>query len=168
MERRLAAIFLADVAGYSRLMGADEAGTLTAMKAHRAELWEPAVKKHDGRIVNGAGDSVLIEFASVVAAVECAIEVQAGMAERNADLPEDKRMLARIGVNIDEVIVEEGEIYGDGVNIAARLEDMAPPGGVCISGGAYEQVRDRIDASFTDLGQNKVKNISRPVRVPYP
>ena len=165
MERRLAAIFLADVVGYSRLMGVDEVGTLEAMKAHRVELWGPSVKKHNGRIVNGAGDSVLIEFGSVVAAVECSIEIQAGMAERNADLPDDKRMLIRIGINIDEIIVEDGDIYGDGVNIAARLEVLAPPGGICISGVAYQQVRDRIEASFTDLGEQEVKNIARPVHV---
>ncbi len=164
MQRRLVAIFLADVVGYSRLMGADEVGTLEAMKVHRAELWGPLVKRHNGRIVKTAGDSILIEFGSAVAAVECSMEIQAGMAERNADLPDDKRMLVRIGINIDEVIVEDGDIFGDGVNVAARLEIMAPPGGICISGAAHQQVRDRIEASFTDLGEQVVKNIARPVR----
>jgi adenylate cyclase len=142
VERRLAAILAADVVGYSRLMEANEADTLAAMKAHRRELWTPMIEKYGGRIVGTAGDSIMVEFASAVAAVECAAAVQLGMTERNADQPEERRMLLRVGVNIGEVIVDGDDIYGDGVNVAARLEELAAPGGVCISGTVEHRPTD--------------------------
>ena len=164
-KRRLAAVVFADVVGYSRLMGVDEAGTLATMKAHRRELWGPAVRNNGGRIVNGSGDSVLIEFGSAVAALECSIEVQNGMVARNADLPKDERMLLRMGVNIGEVIVDGEDIFGDSVNIAARLQEIAEPGGISLSGNVYEQVSNKLEAAFADDGMHEVKNIARPVRV---
>ena len=164
-QRRLAAILAADVVGYSRLMEADETGTLATMKAHRAELWGPETERHGGRVVGAAGDSLLVEFASAVAAVECAVAVQRGMTERNVDLPDDKRMQLRVGINIGEVIVDEDDIYGDGINIAARLEALAEPGCICVSDDLYRQVVGKIDVGFEDAGEQKVKNIARPVQV---
>ena len=165
IQRRLAAIVSADVVGYSRLMGADEAGTLQVMKAHRRELWGPLTEDHGGRVVGTAGDGILMEFASAVAAVECSLAVQAGMVERNADLPDDKRMLLRVGINIGEVIVDADDIYGDGVNVAARMQEIADPGGMAISGKVYEEVADKLDAAFADDGEHAVKNIARPIQV---
>ncbi len=155
----------ADVAGYSRLMGEDEAGTLGRLKAHRAEFVDPTVEAHGGRIVKLMGDGALIEFASVVAAVDCAAEIQRGMFERNAGEPEAQRIAFRIGVNLGDVIVDGDDIYGDGVNVAARLQEIAEPGGVCISGDAYRQIKGKTDTRFEDLGKREVKNIAEPVRV---
>src|SRR6516165_5541955 len=162
--RRLAAILAADVAGYSRLMGADEEGTLAALKAIRGELSDPKVNEHRGRIVKTTGDGLLIEFASVVDAVRCAVELQAGMAERNVAVPEEKRIEFRIGINLGDIILDD-DIYGDGVNIAARLEALAEPGGICVSRVVHDQVRDKLDLAFEDLGEQQVKNIARPVHV---
>ena len=163
--RRLAAILAADVAGYSRLMGVDEEGTLAALKAIRRELSDPKVKEHRGRIVKTTGDGLLIEFASVVDAVRCAVEVQREMAERNADVPSDRRIELRMGINLGDIIKDGRDIYGDGVNIAARLEALAEPGGICVSRVVRDQVRDKLAFSFEDLGEQQVKNIARPVRV---
>jgi adenylate cyclase len=163
--RRLAAILAADVAGYSRLMGADEEGTHARVKAHLRELIEPKIAEHRGRIVKNTGDGFLAEFASVVDAVRCAVEVQRGMAERNADVPEKRRISFRVGVNLGDVIVEEHDIFGDGVNVAARLEALAEPGGICVSRVVRDQVRDKFDCAFEDLGEQQVKNITRPVWV---
>ena len=162
--RRLVAILAADVVGYSRLMGEDEAGTARAVSEHR-EAARPIVASMGGRIVKTTGDGLLLEFPSVVAAVECAIAIQKLMAERNADTPEDKRIVYRIDVNLGDVLVEGDDILGDGVNIAARLEGICEPGAVFISGAAYEHVRSRVDAAFVDLGEKDLKNIARPVRV---
>ena len=162
--RRLAAILAADVVGYSRLMGQDEQGTLQRLKAHRKELIEPLVAEHRGRIVNLAGDSALCEFPSVVEAVACAVAIQDGMAGRELDLPAAERIRFRIGVNVGDVIVEGEEIYGDGVNVAARLEGRAEPGGVCVSGKVYDEVRGKLDLGFEDLGELALKNIAKPVR----
>lgn len=164
-QRRLAAIVSADVVGYSRLMGTDEAGTLATMKLHRTELWDPMIEKFGGRLVGTAGDSLLIEYASAVAAVESSIAIQRGMTLRNANLPEGRRMLLRIGVNIGEVIVEDEDIFGDCVNIAARLQAIADSGGVTISDTIHEQVNGKLDAAFADDGEHEVKNIDRPVSV---
>ena len=162
--RKLAAILAADAVGYSRLMGEDEAGTARAVREHR-EAAAPLVASKGGRIVKTTGDGLLIEFPSVVAAVECAIAIQRLMIERNTDTPQDKRMLYRIGVNLGDVLIDGDDILGDGVNIAARLEGLCEPGGVLISGTAYDHVRGRIDADFVDLGEKDLKNIARPVRV---
>ena len=162
--RRLAAILAADVVGYSRLMGEDEAGTALGVRAHR-EAARPIVAGFGGRIVKTTGDGLLLEFPSVVAAVECAIAIQKLMVERNAETPESKRIVYRIGVNVGDVLIDGEDILGDGVNIAARLEGICEPGGVLISGAAHDQVRDRIDADFVDLGDRDLKNIARPVRV---
>ena len=164
VERRLAAILAVDVAGYSRLMGEDEEGTLAALKAIRRELGDPKIAEHRGRIVKTTGDGLLVEFASVVDAVRCAIEVQREMMARNADVPASRRIEFRMGINIGDIIIEDGDIFGDGVNIAARLEGLAAPGGICLSAAAHEQVRDRFDITFEDLGEQRVKNIARPVR----
>jgi TolB-like protein/class 3 adenylate cyclase len=161
--RKLAAILAADVVGYSRLMGEDEAGTARAVRERR-EAAAPIVREHGGRLVKTMGDGVLIEFPSVVAAVECAILIQQQMAERNAETPEARRILYRIGVNLGDVLIEGDDILGDGVNIAARLEGVCEPGGVVISGAAHDHVRGRIDADFVDLGDKQLKNIARPVR----
>jgi TolB-like protein/class 3 adenylate cyclase len=163
--RRLTAILAADVAGYSRLMGADEEGTHERLKGHLGELINPKIAEHRGRIVKNTGDGFLAEFASVVDAVRCAVEVQRAMAERNAGTPPDKRIEFRIGINLGDVIAEEDDIFGDGVNIAARLEALAEPGGICISRVVRDQVRDRLDYAFEDMGEQQVKNIARPVRV---
>jgi adenylate cyclase len=165
VERRLAAILAADVAGYSRLVGADEEGTLAALKAIRRELGDPKIAEHRGRIVKTTGDGLLVEFPSVVDAVRCAVDVQRGMAARNADLPVARQIQFRIGVNLGDVIIEDGDILGDGVNVAARLEALAEPGGICVSRVVRDQVRDRIDLAFEDLGERQLKNIARPVRV---
>jgi adenylate cyclase len=164
VERRLAAILAADVAGYSRLMGLDEAGTARRLRDHLAAM-RPIVGKHDGRIVKTTGDGVLIEFPSVVAAVECAIKVQKLMARRNAKLTAEQRVLYRIGINLGEVLVERDDILGDGVNIAARLEGIAEPGGICLSRSAYEQVKGKIDAQYADMGEQRLKNIADPLQV---
>ena len=164
VERRLAAIFAGDVAGYSRLMGEDEAGTLARLQALRRELTDPKIAEHKGRIVKTTGDGLLVEFPSVVEAVACAVATQRGMSERNAEIPADQRIEFRIGVNLGDVIVEEGDIHGDGVNIAARLEAIAEPGGICISDDAFRQVRGKIEAEFADIGEQSLKNIARPLR----
>jgi adenylate cyclase len=163
--RRLAAILAADVAGYSRLMGADEEGTLERLKALRRELLDPKIAGHKGRIVKTTGDGLLVEFASVVDAVGCAIEVQQAMPKRNTGVATDNRIELRIGINLGDVIVEGDDLYGDGVNIAARIETLADPGGVFVSNTVYEHVRDRLPFAFEDLGEQQVKNITRPVRV---
>jgi class 3 adenylate cyclase len=162
--RRLAAILAADVAGYSRMMGADEEGTLERLKAHRRELIDSKITEHRGRIVKTTGDGMLVEFASVVDAVRCAIEIQRAMIDRNADLPGDSRITFRIGINLGDVIIDGDDIYGDGVNIAARLEGLAEPGGVCISRVVRDQIRDKLPYPFGDMGEQSVKNIARPVR----
>jgi class 3 adenylate cyclase/pimeloyl-ACP methyl ester carboxylesterase len=161
--RRLAAILAADVAGYSRLMGADEEGTLERLKATRRELVDPKITEHRGRIVKTTGDGMLVEFASVVDAVRCAVDVQREMAERNADVPAEKRIEFRVGINLGDIIIDEDDIFGDGVNIAARLEAMAEPGGICISGAAHAEVETRLELSFRELGPQTLKNIPRPV-----
>jgi adenylate cyclase len=163
--RRLAAILAADVAGYSRLMGEDEEGTLAALKAIRRELADPKIKEHRGRIVKTTGDGLLLEFASVVDAVRCAVEVQREMAERNADVPPDRRIELRMGINVGDIIKDGRDIYGDGVNVAARLEALAEPGGICVSRVVRDQVRDKLAFSFEDMGEQQVKNITRPIRV---
>jgi adenylate cyclase len=165
VERRLAAILAADVAGYSRLMGRDEAGTLARLNALRRELIDPKVREHKGRIVKTAGDGILIEFPSVVEAVACALVVQQGMASRNAGTAQDQRIEFRIGINSGDVIVEDGDIHGDGVNIAARLEALAEPGAICVSAIVQSQVEGRLDCAFEDIGDQNLKNIARPVRV---
>jgi adenylate cyclase len=164
VERRLAAILAADVAGYSRLMGVDEAGTARRLRDHLAAM-RPILRKHDGRIVKTMGDGVLVEFPSVVAAVECAIKIQKLMARRNAKLTADQRVLYRIGINLGEVLVEGDDILGDGVNIAARLEGIAEPGGICLSRSAYEQVKGKIDTQYADMGEQRLKNIAEPLQV---
>jgi adenylate cyclase len=163
--RRLAAILAADVAGYSRLIGADEEGTHERLKAHLAGLVEPKIGEHRGRTVKNTGDGFLAEFASIVDAVRCAAELQRGMADRNAEIPEDKRIAFRVGINLGDVIVEEHDIFGDGVNVAARLEALAEPGGICVSRVVRDQVRDKLDFAFEDMGEQSVKNIARPLRV---
>ena len=165
VERRLAAILAADVAGYSRLMGQDEVGTLARLNALRRELIDPEVADHKGRIVKTTGDGLLIEFLSVVEAVACALAVQQGMAERNAGIAQDQRIELRIGINAGDVIVEDGDIHGDGVNIAARLEGLAEPGAICVSAIVQSQVEGRLDCDFADQGEQGLKNIARPVRV---
>ena len=163
-ERRLAAIVATDVVGYSRLIGADEEGTRAAMRVLQDELWDPKTAQHKGRVVKTTGDGQLLEFPSVVDAVRCSVEIQQGMAERNARLPEDRRIELRIGVNLGDIIVEGDDIHGDGVNVAARLEALAEPGDICISRTARDQVRDKLEVSFEDLGEIEVKNIARPIR----
>ncbi len=162
--RRLSAIVAADVAGYSRLMGLDEVGTARTLREHRA-VTDALVAKHGGRLVKTTGDGVLLEFPSVVDAVECAVAVQAVMAQRNEGIPQDRRMLFRIGINLGDILIEGDDILGDGVNVAARLEGIAEPGGICISSSAYDQVRGKVEVEFADLGEQKLKNIDRPVRV---
>jgi adenylate cyclase len=156
--RRLTAILAADVAGYSRLMGADEEGTHERLKAHLSQLVNPKIKEHRGRIVKNTGDGMLAEFFSVVDAVRCAAEVQRGMADRNANTPEDKRITFRIGINLGDVIAEPDDIYGDGVNVAARLEALAEPGGICVSRAVRDQIRDKLPYPFEDKGDQTVKN----------
>jgi TolB-like protein/class 3 adenylate cyclase len=163
--RRLAAILAADVAGYSRLMGADEEGTHERLKAHLRELVEPKISEHRGRVVKNTGDGFLAEFPSVVDAVRCAVEIQRGMVEREPDVPDERRIRFRIGINLGDVIVEERDIFGDGVNVAARLEVLAEPGGICISRMVRDQIRDKLPYPFEDMGEQSIKNIARPVRV---
>ena len=165
VERRLAAILAGDVAGYSRLMGADEEGTLSRLKAHRREFLEPKIAEHRGRIVKRTGDGVLVEFVSAVDAARCAVEIQQGMFERNASVPQETRIEIRYGIHIGDIIIEEDDIFGDGVNIAARLEGIAQPGGICISDDAYRQIRGKIDANFQDKGEHGLKNIAQPIRI---
>jgi len=164
VERRLAAILAGDVAGYSRLMGIDEEGTLAVLKRHRRELVDPKIKEHRGRTVKLTGDGILVEFASVVDAVRCAVDIQRGMAERNVEVPAERRIEYRIGLNLGDIIIDDKDIYGEGVNIAARLEALAEPGGICVSRVVRDQVRDKLDFSFADMGEQQVKNIARPVR----
>jgi TolB-like protein len=161
--RRLAAIVAADVAGYSRLMGLDEVGTARTLREHR-KVTDALVAKHGGRLVKTTGDGVLLEFPSVVDAVECAVAVQAVMAQRNEGVPQDRRMLFRIGINLGDILIEGDDILGDGVNVAARLEGIAEPGGICVSSSAYEQVRGKVPVEFTDIGEQALKNIARPIR----
>jgi adenylate cyclase len=165
VDRRLAAIFAGDIAGYSRLMGADEEATLRQLKAHRKELVDPKITEHRGRIVKTTGDGMLVEFVSVVDAVRCAVDIQRGMAERNAEVPADKRIEFRIGINVGDIIIDGDDIFGDGVNVAARLEALADPGGIMVSGVVHDQVRDKLSFGFEDLGEQAVKNIARPIGV---
>ncbi len=165
VTRRLAAILAADVVGYSRLVRADEEGTLSRLKALRDELIDPSITRYDGRIVKTMGDGVLVEFPSVVDAVRSAVEVQQSLAEREAGVPEDRRIVLRVGINLGDVVIDGDDIHGDGVNVAARLEGLAEPGSICVSGAVHDQVRDRIDLMFEDLGEREVKNIDRPIRV---
>jgi adenylate cyclase len=164
-ERQLAAVVAADIAGYSRLMGADEEGTLAALKACRSELIDPTIARHRGRIVKTTGDGLLIEFSSPVEAVRWAVGMQHGMIERNAGIPNDRQIQFRVGINLGDVIVDDKDLYGDAVNIAARLETLAEPGGICISRTMRDQIRDRVDLPFEDAGEQSVKNITRPIRV---
>ena len=163
LERRLTAILAADVAGYSRLMGMDEEGTLAALKKVRREVADPKIAENRGRIVQTAGDSLLAEFNSVVDAVRCALEMQREMAQRNAGTAKERRIEFRVGINLGDIIVDQDDIFGDGVNVAARLETLAEPGGICVSRVVYDQVRDKLDLAFEDMGQQQVKNITRPV-----
>ena len=165
MQRRLAAILAADVAGYSRLMGSDEIGTLRSLKAHRRELIDAAIAEHHGRIVKTTGDGMLVEFASVVDAVGCAVNLQRNMSRRNAGVPHDKQIVFRIGINVSDIIIDGDDIFGDGVNIAARLETLCEPGGLCISRTANDQIRDKLSIAFADLGEQAVKYIARAVGV---
>jgi class 3 adenylate cyclase len=165
IERRLAAILAADVVGYSRLMGEDEEGTLAALKAVRHELTDPTIEEHRGRIVKTMGDGLLVEFGSVVDAVLCAVEIQREMAARNQEVAASLRIVFRIGINVGDIIIDEDDIFGDGVNVAARLEALAEPGGICISQVVRDQVRGKLDVTFVDQGDKQVKNISQPVRV---
>ncbi|MDX1402007.1 MAG: adenylate/guanylate cyclase domain-containing protein, partial [Kiloniellales bacterium] len=165
MERRLAAIFAADVVGYSALMGADETGTFSRLKSLRKDLVQPRIIEHKGRIVKLMGDGLLAEFPSVVKAVECAIQIQREIREREPEISEDKRISLRIGVNLGDLILEDGDIYGDGVNVAARLQEIAAPGGIALGASAYEHASANIDADFADGGECNLKNIAKPVRV---
>ena len=164
-QRRLAAILAADVVGYSRLMGADEEGTLTQLKGHRRDLVDPKIAEHRGRIVKTTGDGMLVEFASVVDALRCGVEAQRGMAERNADMPQDKRIEFRVGIHQGDIIIDGDDIFGDGVNVAARLEALAEPGGICVSGRVQEDACGKLDIPFEDMGEQSLKNISKPIRV---
>jgi adenylate cyclase len=163
-ERRLAAVLAADVVGYTRLMGRDEAGTHARLKAIRRELVDPSVKRHGGRVVKSTGDGVLVEFPSAIEAASCALEVQRTIFDRNVEVPEDKRIVFRIGLNVGDVIFDDGDIFGDGVNIAARLERLCVPGGICVSRAVRDQIRDKAPFVFEDLGEQLVKNVERPVR----
>jgi adenylate cyclase len=165
VERRLAAIFAADVAGYSRLMGNDEAGTVARLRALRRELIDPEIAKHKGRIVKTTGDGLLVEFGSVVDAARCAAEVQQEMAARNTSVPPENRIEFRIGINVGDIIIDGDDIFGDGVNIAARLEGLAEPGGICVSARVQEDATGKIDIIFEDIGEQSLKNIARPIRV---
>jgi len=165
MERRLAAILAADVVGYTRLMGEDEAGTLAALKAHREEFIEPKIADHNGRLVKLMGDGALVEFASVIDALACAAELQSGMAERNQQTGDGPRIIFRIGINLGDVIVEGDDLYGDGVNVASRLEGLAEPGGICISAKVYDEVKNKMALGYEDMGEQEVKNVAEPIRV---
>ena len=164
-QRRLAAVFAADVAGYSRLMGADEEGTLARLKVLRRDLLDPKIEEHRGRIVKTTGDGLLAEFGSVVDALRCAVEVQRGMPGCDAEVDPEKRIAFRIGINVGDIVVEGGDIYGDGVNVAARLEGIAEPGGICVSARVQEDARGKLDLAFEDLGEQRLKNIAWPVKV---
>ena len=165
VERRLTAILATDVSGYSRLMGVDEEGTLARLKAHRRELLDPKIREHRGRIVKATGDGLLIEFASAVDAMRCAVDIQRGMTERNAAVQQDQRIEFRIGINVDDIIVDSDDIFGDGVNVAARLEGLAEPGGICVSGRVREDAHGKLEITFEDAGEQRLKNIERPVQV---
>ena len=165
VERRLTAILAADVAGYSRLTGLDEEGTHARLQDHLRSLVDPKIAEHRGRVVKTTGDGLLVEFASVVDALRCAVEVQRGMSERNAQVPQDKRIEFRVGIHQGDVIIEGGDIFGDGVNVAARLEGVAEPGGICVSGRVQEDAEGRLEVSFENAGEQQLKNIARPVRV---
>jgi class 3 adenylate cyclase/outer membrane protein OmpA-like peptidoglycan-associated protein len=165
VERRLAAILAADVVGYSRLMGEDEEGTLAALKAVRQGVTDPTIEEHHGRIVKTMGDGLLVEFASVVDAVLCAVEIQREMTVRNQGVAADHRIVFRIGINLGDIIIDQDDIFGDGVNVAARLEALAEPGGICISQVVRDQVHGKLDVTFVDQGDRQVKNIARPIRV---
>lgn len=165
MERKLAAVLASDMVGYSRLMETDEQGTLARLRTHRIELIDPAIAKNQGHIIKTTGDGMLVEFQSVADAVRCAAEIQERMRRRNADVPEDRRIQFRIGINLGDIIFDQGDIFGDGVNIAARLEQLAEIGGFCVTQAVYEQVCDRLDIAFEDLGEKALKNITRPIRV---
>ena len=164
VERRLAAILAADVAGSCRLIGIDEEGTLAQLKALRKTLFDPKIAEHHGRIVKNTGDGALVEFASVVDAVRCADEIQRGMAEQNTDVPQDKRIEFRIGIHVGDIIIADDDIFGDGVNIAVRLEGIAEPGGICISDDAHRQIRGKVEITFDDMGPQSLKNIAEPMR----
>ena len=164
VDRRLAAILAADVAGYSRLMGANEEGTLARLNEHLSVLIDPTIHEHRGRIVKTTGDGLLSEFASVVEAVRCAVAIQRGMAERNVAVPPEERIEFRMGVNVGDIIIEGADIFGDGVNVAARLQALAEPGGICVSGRVQEDVQGKMDIALVDWGEHKLKNIARPVR----
>ena len=165
MGRRLAAILAADVVGYSRLMGKDETGTLEALRSHREELIEPKIAEHEGRIVKLMGDGMLAEFPSAVEAVQCAVEIQHAASKRNAEVPSGKKITYRMGINIGDVIIENEDIYGGGVNIAFRLESMAEPGNVCVARNVYNQVKAKVEVDFEDLGEQELKNVAEPVRL---
>src|ERR1700694_5043247 len=165
VDRRLAAIFAGDIAGYSRLMGADEEGTLRQLKAHRKELVDPKITEHRGRIVKTTGDGMLVEFVSVIDAVRCAVDIQRGMIDRNVGVPAENRIEFRVGINVGDIISDANDIYGDGVNVAARLEALAEPGGIMVSRNVYDQVRDKLNFGFEDMGEQTVKNIARPIGV---
>ena len=165
VERRLAAILAADVAGSCRLIGIDEEGTLAQLKALRKTLFDPKIAEHRGRIVKNTGDGALVEFASVVDAVRCADEIQRGMAEQNTDVPQDKRIEFRIGIHVGDIIIADDDIFGDGVNIAVRLEGIAEPGGISISDDAHRQIRGKVEITFEDMGSQSLKNIAEPMRV---
>src|SRR5881296_1905963 len=165
MERRLAAVLAADVVGYSRLMGTDEAGTLDALTKVRGEFIDSKIAEHQGRTVKVSGDGLLLEFPSVVNAVRCAAEIQRGMRDRNTNVPQERRIEFRIGVNLGDVIVQDEDIFGDGVNVAARLESIATPGGITISGPVRDHIGNRLDLAFEDMGEQTLKNIERPIRV---
>jgi adenylate cyclase len=164
-QRRLAAIVSADVAGYSHLMGQDDSGTLNTLKAHRRELIDPKIAEYGGRIVKTTGDGLLLEFSSVVDAVRCAVDMQRGMSKRNSSVPADQRIDFRIGINVGDIIIENDDIFGDGVNVAARLQELAEPGGICVSGRVHEDAHGKVDVSFEDTAERQLKNIARPVRV---
>ena len=162
-ERRLSAILAADVAGYSRLMGADEQGTLAQLKAHRRAVVDPKIEQHRGRIVKTTGDGMLVEFASVVEAVSCAVDVQHKMVKRNAAVPQEKRIEFRVGINLGDIIIDGDDIFGDGVNVAARLEAISEPGGICISRQVYDQIEGKLAIQFRKLGPRHLKNIAKQV-----
>jgi len=164
VERRLAAILAADVAGSCRLMGIDEEGTLARLRALRKKLFDPKIAERHGRVVKNTGDGALVEFASVVDAVRCADEIQRSMAEQNTDVPQDNRIEFRIGIHVGDIIIADDDIFGDGVNFAARLEGIAEPGGICISDDAHRQIRGKVDIAFDDIGERALKNIAEPMR----
>ena len=164
-QRRLAAIVSLDVVGYSRMMGADESGTLDALRSHRSELIDPLIDRYSGRIVKTMGDGLLLEFLSVINAVQCSLEVQQGMLKRNEPIDKDQRIVFRIGVNLGDIAIEGEDIFGDGVNVAARLQEVAEPGGICVSSVVHDQIVGRTEQRFDDLGYRTLKNISRPVRI---